>query len=177
MNATRVGTVYNRLTRVFHWGMAPLIVGMLALGFLFEGIPKGPVKGSLMDLHKLVGTLLLVLTVARLAWVAATGHPASAPGQPAWQRLTARAAHAGLYVAMLGMAGSGFLASNFSRGVKFFGIALPQFGGLDPALGKTLMTFHMGFAWFLVGLLAAHVFAALWHQYVRRDATLERMLA
>lgn len=157
--------------------MAPLIVGMLALGFLMEGIPKGPIKGNFMDLHKLVGTLLLVLTIARLFWVAAAGHPATEPGQPAWQRLAARGAHIGLYVAMLGMAGSGFLASNFSRGVKFFGIALPQFGGLDPELGKAFMTFHMGFAWLLLTLLVLHVLAVVWHQYVRRDATLARMLA
>ncbi len=169
--------VHHPLTRLFHWGMAPLIVGMLALGFLMEGIPKGPVKGNVMDLHKLVGTLLLLLTIARLFWVAAAGHPPTAPGEPAWQRLAARGAHIGLYVAMLGMAGSGFLASNFSRGVKFFGIALPQFGGLDPELGKTLMTFHMAFEWFLLTLLVLHVLAAAWHHYVRRDGTLARMLA
>jgi cytochrome b561 len=31
-------------------------------------------------------------------------------------------------------------------------------------------------AWSLVGMVALHVCAALWHQFVRRDGTLRKML-
>jgi cytochrome b561 len=43
-------------------------------------------------------------------------------------------------------------------------------------LAEVLTLVHRIMAWTLVALLAAHVPAALWHHFIRRDDTLRRML-
>ena len=43
-------------------------------------------------------------------------------------------------------------------------------------LAETLTFIHRLMAWSLVGLIVLHAGAALWHQLVRRDGTLRKML-
>jgi cytochrome b561 len=46
----------------------------------------------------------------------------------------------------------------------------------DPDLADVLTDWHAWAAWGLLALLAAHIAAALWHHWVRRDGVLAAML-
>lgn len=63
---------YNRVAIALHWLLAALIIAMLALGWYMGGLPKGPERAGLFNLHKSVGTVVLLLVAFRLLWRA--GH-------------------------------------------------------------------------------------------------------
>ena len=55
------GKYYSPATKMIHWLMAIIIIGLLVVGTLLENMANGPEKFELMDLHKSVGVLALLL--------------------------------------------------------------------------------------------------------------------
>ncbi len=93
-------------------------------------------------------------------------------------KLAARLNHAAFYVWLLTMPVVGFLATNaWGFPLTWFGLVpLPDPVGKNVPSAETLTSVHRLMAWSLVGLIALHAGAALWHQFVRRDGTLRKML-
>ena len=89
------------------------------------------------------------------------------------QALAAKGVHGLLYVAILGLAGSGIAMIVLSgAGEILFGSAsgpLPDFWDFAPRYG------HAAMAWLMGALLVLHVGAALYHQFVLKDRLLSRM--
>jgi cytochrome b561 len=131
-------------------------------------------KASLLRIHAPMGTAILVLTLARICWwVFADRKPDEPAGVPHVQALAAKAVHGLLYVAILGLAGSGVAMIVLSgAGEILFGGApgpLPDFWDFAPRYG------HAAMAWLMGALLAAHVAAALYHQFILKDRLFARM--
>ena len=92
--------------------------------------------------------------------------------------LAAHLGHWGLYALMLAIPLSGWLMSS-AKGFQtvWFGVLpLPDLLDKDKALGNTLQTVHAVLNLGLIGLLLAHVGAALKHHFLQRDDVLTRML-
>ena len=53
---------------------------------------------------------------------------------------------------------------------------LPPIVGKDEAFATQLFTIHRWVGWLLIALVLMHVGAALYHQFIRRDSVLKRML-
>ena len=167
---------YHPFAIGLHWIMAALIVGLAAVGFVMDDLQQGgALRLAAFNTHKLVGAIVLMLVALRLAWRAGHAPPPPEPA-PLWQQRAARAAHALLYAAMIAMPVSGLLFTNFGKGIRIFGVALAPIGGADEALSHVFKDVHEWTAIVLVTLVGAHVSAALWHHFMRRDATLVRML-
>jgi cytochrome b561 len=166
---------YHPLSIGLHWFMAALIIVLLVGGFAMDGLPKGQLKGAVFNVHKLLGVIVLALALVRLAWRARHAPPQLAPA-PAWQAAAARAAHALLYAAMFVMPVSGLLFTHFGRGVRIFGLAVPQWGGPNESVSHVFHDLHESAAILLAAMVVVHVLAALWHHFARGDATLARML-
>ena len=166
---------YHPLSIGLHWLMAVLIVGIAAVGFVMDDLPQGAAKFAAFNAHKLVGVVVLALVIVRLGWRRRHAPP---PLETAigWQHAAARAAHGLLYAAMIAMPVSGLLFTNFGKGIRIFGVAIAPIGGANEALSHLFKDVHEATAIALVALVGAHVAAALWHHFVRRDATLARML-
>ena len=60
-------TTYTAVAKLFHWGMALVIVGLLALGFVMTGLPLSPEKLQYYAWHKWAGVSLFLLVWLRLA--------------------------------------------------------------------------------------------------------------
>jgi cytochrome b561 len=61
--------------------------------------------------------------------------------------------------------------------LSFFGLAtVPPLIGADQAAKGAWRALHWLLGWMLAGLIGIHVAAALYHQFVQRDAILQRML-
>jgi len=59
----------------------------------------------------------------------------------------------------------------------WFGVLpIPDLLARDNALGHLLAEVHESLNWTMVALVAGHVGAALYHQFVLRDGTLRRMV-
>lgn len=57
-------TGYDRVSRVNHWVLAALMIGMLIMGvYVFRVLPAGLDKGALVGMHKSLGVLVLVLAL------------------------------------------------------------------------------------------------------------------
>lgn len=165
---------YGRVAVLLHWVSAALIIGLLIAGFLASATTDDSAKITVLSLHAPIGTAVLVLTIARLAWwLFADRKPAEPPGTPRWQALTAKAVHGGLMLVIPGLAISGIalFALSGAGDIVFGGKAgpLPDFWDFAPRYG------HAVLARLAVLLLALHVGAALFHQFVRRDHILRRM--
>ena len=168
---------YDAVSRALHWATAFLIVGVLIpLGLWAHWLGgKGPFRAYLLDQwHKPIGLLVILLTLARLAWTARRPTVGHAEGLQPWEISLSRITHFLLYALMLAMPLSGLLMSEGAgRPTSFFGLwTLPQFVPFNPALKpQDQPAYQLGAAlhqfvlmWSLFVLVALHVAGALKHQ-------------
>ena len=162
---------------VLHWTIAAAVVGLVALGWWMQTIPKIPV-GSRVDaynLHKSIGLTVLLLMVVRLAW-RASHRPPQLPPLPVWQARAAHAVHALLYVSLFLNALSGYLGSAVSGfPVKFFAWVLPAWTDANVGLKEAFSVVHLATSWALVAAIVIHVMATFYHQWGLHDGLLWRM--
>ncbi|HOV19189.1 MAG TPA: cytochrome b [Ottowia sp.] len=172
------GKHYHPLQIGVHWLTLLLLIAVYALIELRGIYPKGSAAHDLMKTwHFMLGLTVFALVLVRLPLRLALHAPPITPALPAWQDHLAHAMHWALYGFLLVMPLLGWLTlSAKGQPIPFFGLELPALIGPDKATAKNLEDIHelignVGYA--LIGLHAA---AALWHHYVTRDDTLERML-
>jgi cytochrome b561 len=169
---------YGRVAIALHWLIAVLILSQIAFGWFLEEIPRGtPMRGFYVNLHKSTGLTIALLIVFRLGWRLAHPPPQLPPFVPTWERVASRVNHLSLYICMLVMPSSGYIASNFSKfGVKLFNVVLlPPWGIDDKRIYAVFNTTHVATSYLFVGLIALHVFAAVRHAF-RRDGVFARMV-
>jgi cytochrome b561 len=170
---------YGSLAKFLHWAIVLLIVPQY---FLIEGAEEFA-EGSreaaqLMDLHKSLGMLVLILALVRIAWkIMNRPHPAPI-GEVVWQRKAAAAGHGILYLLILLQPLSGWVMSSAGEyPVSLFGwFAFPAIVGPNHDLHEALEEVHEVLFWLTVVVAAVHIAAALFHHWVLRDDTLRRML-
>ncbi|MGB7480395.1 MAG: cytochrome b [Burkholderiaceae bacterium] len=170
---------YTRTAMVLHWLVAVLLLCQFSFGWYLNGIPRGvPARGYYVNLHKSTGILIGLLILVRLIWRLKHAPPSLPNTMPAWQRRAADASHRLLYVLMLMMPLSGYVASNFSKhGVNFFNsIKLAPWGSDDKLIYAFFNQTHKITSWLLLTLVILHVLAALKHLLVDRDNIFSRIL-
>lgn len=173
MNSQR----YHPVSAAIHWLMFLLIATALAAIEVRGNLPKtDTLRDTLKNLHMLAGQLVLLFLLFRLAARLAFAAPRELPGAR-WQIASAHAVHAILYLMMLALPLSGIvLYQSGGKDVSFFGILLPHIVAADKSLHGNVHEVHefLGNAiYFVVGL---HILAAVWHHFIKRDATVLRML-
>jgi cytochrome b561 len=172
---------YSRLAKVFHWTTVPLLFLAIASGLVIRFIKDDP-KMGFYALHESVGLIILMLSIARLAWRGFSTPPLLPDHIPAKMRLAASAVHHALYAALILQPLLGFFMTNaygfpMQGATAFLGfIDLPRFMAEAPTLALVLHWAHSLIGWSLPFLLAAHIGGAIYHHALRRDGTLLRML-
>ena len=159
-----------------HWVLALLILGNLALGLSMADLPLSPLRLKLFNWHKWAGMTILLLSALRLLWRIGHSPPPDLP-MPAWQQRAAHATHRALYLLFFAVPLAGWACSS-SAGfpVVLFGLLpMPDFVPVSRPLAAGFKPAHQALAWGLAVLIAAHVAAALKHQFIDRDALLRRM--
>lgn len=162
---------YGSVAIAIHWVSTAAVIGLLISGTVAEGTP-GAGKASILVVHAAIGTLVLLLTLARVAWwLWADKRPAPLAGQPASQEFLARAVHGLLYLAIFVLTLSGIATLALSGAVPaLLGQGpLPDFSTVPPRFVHGLASKLM------IALVAVHTLAALYHQFIRRDRLLGRM--
>lgn len=167
---------YSPVSLTLHWLIAALVVAQIVLITAHEAADGAD---PYIGWHKSVGLLILVLTLARLAWRAFNPAIPLPADMKRWEKLLARATHVLFYVVLLVMPLTGWLASSAGgREIPWFGLfnwpLLPVGGGREAAGG--FMDVHELVVKGLYVLIALHVIGALKHHFVDRDNVLHRML-
>jgi cytochrome b561 len=172
-------THWGALARFFHWTLGLLVIGMLAYGWWMNHIPARADKLFYRSIHADIGYVVLLLMLLRVFWRALNPAPALPADTPAWQRLAAHVSHWALYavtitVALLGWAHSGAHKPDYA---DWFGLfRVPQFTSENRDNSRFLEHWHIYIAYVLMGLVAIHILAALYHHFIRRDRVMTAMI-
>lgn len=161
------------VSRLFHWVVALVIIGMLYVGLQMVDMPDSPDKFALYGLHKSFGIIALSLITLRLIWRLATLTP-DLPDRMFVSRLSAPV----LYLAMITMPLSGIVMSQAGgHPISVFGwFTVPTFIEKNEALGKLAWQLHGLAGKIFIGLICLHILAALYHQLVLKNNLLGRMI-
>jgi len=167
-----IASRYQPVLVVLHWLVALMIIGLLCLGFfVLANMPNSdPKKLDILVWHMSGGMLVLVLMILRLIIRRWSARPAMAvTGSPLLDRL-ASMAHIGFYVIIFLMIATGWTTGWFISDVFQPGGSLPENFAVFPSFRA-----HAALAALLAALIAVHVAAALYHQFVLKDGLFRRM--
>ena len=198
MKASNRTARYDGLTQVLHWTTALLVLVLLVMGKMGFVDVDHPGSAGFMW-HGSLGVLVLALVAARFVWRLVSPPPELPATVTGLGRIAARSMHVSLYVLLVALPLSGWLAAS-SEGshVNFFNVAtLPLWqpsaaAGAGPALaprpqedgeaaagegGEDIAEeLHELLGDALIVLVSLHVLAALKHQFVDHDGLIRRML-
>lgn len=172
----RTRTGYGVGARVFHWVTVLLVFATIPIGLVMTQELPRPTQDTLFTLHKAIGIILLLTILARLAWRLSVGAPPP-PELPRAQLLAARTVHWALYALVLSMAVTGYVrvvSGGFPIEV-LNAIGVPPLLPKNEALASAAKVAHGTIAWVLIGVIAIHVAAAVYHGLVRKDGVVSRM--
>jgi len=166
---------FNLLARILHWSMAIAILAMLFIGAGM--VVSLRYRELLLDLHRPLGLAILLLAIVRLANRLRHAPPPPPQDLPAIQVWAAKASHWLLYALMLAMPliGWAMLSAGAYPVVLFDGVNLPPILPHSPHMYGVLRPLHGVLAYLLFFTILAHLGAALFHAWVRRDGVFEQM--
>jgi cytochrome b561 len=182
---TGVSYRYDTPTIVLHWTTAALVVFQWVVaspdipmtgGVSFiDFFPKGQPRIMVRSVHITLGVVLISVLLVRIFWRSSTGQklPSANLG---YLGVAEKSVHYALYVLLATTLGLG-LANVWVRGDSIFGLYnIPAFDPNDRTLRQTVGDLHGWASNALLAVAGVHALAALFHQYVLRDAILSRML-
>jgi len=171
---------YGNVAVLLHWGMAVLLLLLLAMGLYMVTLPEvgfDQHKITLILVHKALGFVALGAVLARMAWRLGNVLPALAAGLPEWQQLAARVVHLWFYALMLALPLTGWVMSSAGGyPVSFFGVVLPDLVAVNQQHFRLWIDVHRWLGYALAALLVVHAGAALHHAFIERDDTLRKIL-
>ncbi len=163
---------YHPVHVTLHWLTALLIFLPIMSGFfVFSQIPDAQ-EAPMLGMHKWIGIILGLVIIARIVTRFVFKRPAAADAGHPLLNLAGKVTHFLLYAGAFGM--------------LFTGDSLDEAYGLEKILAGNgtmpadLFVYperftHGIFAYILTALIALHVSAALYHQFIRKDNLLARM--
>jgi cytochrome b561 len=172
---------YSPAAMRFHWITAAFIFCLFPVGIIMadrgaRGIWDATTN-ALYSGHKLGGFLLLLIVLARLGYRLVKGAPAPDPAMPPLLKLMSAVTHWSVYLLLLIVPVLGWIGISLFPALGIFNLfSLPSITGIDTELSKRVLAVHGITARILMALVVIHVVAALWHHFIRRDATLRRMM-
>ena len=172
-------TRYGLISKILHWSVAALIIGLIGLGFYMVDLTYyDRWYNASLTWHKSLGMLALGLALLNLGWRAYSPAPRPLAGMQSWERWGARIMHILLLALMVIIPASGYLISTSAgQGVEVFGLlSVPAFLHAGIALRDAAIAIHLYAAYGTAVLILCHAGAALKHHCINRDETLRRML-
>jgi cytochrome b561 len=170
--------VFDQATRLMHWLTAGLMLSVFVLAFSIDLATSRASHTAFLQLHRSVGLTVWVVTLFRLAWRHFAKYPDWPSDMSQTMRVAAMASEYALYALLLVQPILGILQTNaHGDHVNLFFIGqLPALIEKNRSLAQQLLTVHKAAGFSLLGLIALHVSAALFHHFWRRDDTLTAML-
>jgi cytochrome b561 len=188
---------WDPVAKLLHWLILAMIVVEVPVGYLMTSLygpglkheDVRPVAQLMGQIHHTNGFFILFLVAVRLAWRSTHAAPAWPTGMAVAQQRSARLTQGLLYLLLLALPLSGWSALSVLADSAAFGKTQIWFFASDDLVPRLLAArpwnapdgygFYAKFhRWFIYGgaaLLVAHIAAALWHHFVRRDGVLGGM--
>jgi cytochrome b561 len=169
---------YGLIAKTFHWIIAPMIIGMLAVGFIMTAMEPAPTKFFIYGLHKSTGIVILGLVFLRLLWRIYNPSPKLPRELTSWHRRMGKLSPIVLYSLLFLMPISGYILSEAGGyPISIYGLfTVPNFVEKNAEISKLASTIHEYGAFVFIGILILHLSAALYHHFVLKNSVLQRML-
>ncbi|SMO81537.1 cytochrome b [Paracoccus laeviglucosivorans] len=169
---------YGRVSRVFHWLGAGLLIWQFAVIGAYRLIGQSPLLDKIAGLgpsHGVVGLYVLALVIARAIW-----RWRNRQARPRHQGLLGRAArigHLAFYALMFAIPALALLrAYGNGKGWNHWGIQIvPATGHETGWMVQAANALHGELAWLLLALIAGHVLMVVVHHLWLREPLLSRM--
>ena len=168
---------YRKIVMWIHWITAILVIMQVYIGFTFHDMPRGLDRDFVFAWHKTWGALILILALVRLAVRLMNPPPPFPAHYPKWKRALAVWSHRFFYLLLIALPLTGLAAvsGRATDGVVALqlGLSLPAFPGVpkENAFGDI----HETLVWVTLALVAIHVAAALYNQFIDRGPVANRM--
>ncbi len=164
---------YGTVAITLHWFSALFIFALIGSGFRASDAENISTKADILQFHIPFGIVILLLTLARIAWWLFFDKKPSALAMPTWQDRTSRIVHFLFYILVLGMgaSGIGMIVLSGAGPIIFSSEAstLPDFWNYPPraphGIGARIM----------IILLGLHIGGALYHHFKKKDGIIQRM--
>ena len=164
---------YGTVAVTIHWISALFILVLIGTGLWAGHMADSASKADILKVHVPLGIIILLLTLARIAWWKFADNKPEPVPMARWQDRAARIVHVLLYIVILGLAVSGIGMMVLSGAISIiFGAStepLPNFWEYPPRIP------HEIGGKLIIALLVIHVGAAIHHHFVKRDGLLDRM--
>lgn len=155
------GVRYDPVAVWLHWLVAVLVLAQFFTGWVWGWFERGSEpRFYLFRTHIFIGSTILALALVRVGWRFSHRPPALPADMSRLQALAAHATHGLLYLAILLQPVLGLLT------ISAFG----------KSLGRWPRDLHNLGAKLIVAMVVLHVGAVVWHQFIRRDGLLARMM-
>ncbi len=169
---------YGWVSILLHWAMALAFIAMFAVGiYMVELDYYDSWYHRAPELHKSTGILLVFLMLFRFVWNQSQPRPADLSSHKMTNRL-AHLGHYSFYFLVLCLFISGYLISTAKgKGIEVFNLfSIPSLLVEDSERGDLGGVIHKILAFGFMGLAVVHAMAALYHHFIIKDFTLQRML-
>ncbi len=169
---------FDAVTIGLHWLTVMLIVGLFASIWSLQLVEPDAVAAPLLTIHRSLGSVMWGVALCRLGWRLTRAYlppfPATMGKAQQW---AARLSEYGLYALLLIQPVTG-LAQSLTRGKPFavLGLEAPAVMERSNHLTSLFHDIHENMAWALLGLIALHVLAAMFHRIILKDGVLQSML-
>ena len=173
------GSRYGLATKLLHWSVAVLILGLVWLGWYMVDLTYYDAwYNDSLAWHKALGIVAFVLAVVKIAWAVHSRPPAYAGSLKRWERAAATAVHHLFYMMMVLIPLTGYLVSTSEgEGIDLWGwFTVPAVAVVGEGLRDLAIEAHYWCAYGTLAIAAVHAAAAVKHQLLDRDGTLRRML-
>jgi cytochrome b561 len=166
---------YGTPAIAFHWISVALVVTVGILGLLHDSWSK-QTQAFWINVHALLGLLVLALVIARLGWRLRHAPPALPADIGKLSRRLSGMVHGLLYTLMFVIPIVGIVTFIWHGRVFNFGLFRVNLGvRSNRAIFHPTEDIHGYLAYSLFALAGVHALAALWHHFIRHDDVLRRM--
>ena len=173
---------YAPVARMLHWITVGFVLALFPLGWamtyrgnkldIWDGLTNG-----LYSTHKLLGFTLFWIVIARLVYRLRNGAPPDEPTLEPWQRLASHITHWTLYGLLALVPLMGWIGISLYPARDIFGLfQLPALWTPNQPASKVVFEIHQTLGKIMLMLIIAHIGAALFHHFVRKDGVLRRMM-
>lgn len=168
---------FGVFTRFFHWSLFILYCIQIYLASQFDKLSEdSPEFFQNIVRHESVGVLILTCVLLLLV----SRHFGTRPpylGKAKWELILSKSTHVLLYLSFIAMPIAGMLMSMFAGyDVSFFSWTLPNPLPKNEMLSHFSKETHFTLAVVIFCLVSLHIAAALFHQFIRKDGVMKRML-
>lgn len=171
---------FGLISKLLHWTMAILLVGLFSIGLYMTGLDYyDPLYHSLPWWHKSFGLLVMGLLIFRYVWKLINKTPQPLRTHKKWEVFLAHILQNIFYGLILLIGISGYLISTAKgKSIEFFKLfEMPALlSEINEGIADLIGEAHELLAILLAVLVVLHGLAAVKHHFIDKDETLKRML-